>query len=178
MAKSLYKLLGAYHWDWYANNHKKTYVRHVDFLKRWVREKNTIDIGAGDGVITHKLSIRGVDDDPTAIKLAAEKGVKIDYGDAYRLPYEKEQFDSAIMSDLLEHLWRMDRPLSEARRVIKKYLYVSLPLRERFMESGYYHNYTPQELVEKIEKKGFKLVEGPRKKIDRLHYYLKFEKVA
>jgi ubiquinone/menaquinone biosynthesis C-methylase UbiE len=177
MVQNQYKQHGAYHWDWF-NGAKKTYQRHVSFLKRWVKEKNTIDIGAGDGVITHELTIRGVDNDNNAIKLAAEKGVKIDFGNASFLPYKNEQFESALMSDTLEHLGDITRPLKEARRVITKYLYISLPITRRFAEPGHKNYWTPYELVANVEKSGFKLAEQPRKKADRLHYYFKFKKVA
>jgi hypothetical protein len=176
MAQNLYKTAGAYHWDWYAS--KQRYIRHVQFLKRWIGEKNTLDIGAGDGVIAHELTIRGVDNNPYAIKLASEKGVKIDYGNAGRLPYKKEQFDSALMSDVLEYLRDIKRPLAEARRVIKKYLYVSLPSAEKFTQPGHFHYWTPQDLVINVENAGFRLVDGPRYKADRQHYYFKFEKLA
>lgn len=176
MVKNPYKVAGAYHWDWYTN--RQRYVRHVGFLKRWVREPNTIDIGAGDGLITHVLGIRGIDSDAYAIKLAAEKGVKVDYGNASRLPYKKEQFDSALMSDTLEYLRDIKKPLAEARRVIKKYLYVSLPSAEKFTQVGHYHYWTPQDLVINVEHQGFRLVEGPKYKSDRQHYYFKFEKLA
>src|SRR5438477_8664030 len=89
-----YKRYGAYHWRWYER--KYSYKRHVDFLKTWIREKNTIDIGAGDGFITNLLGIRGVDNDPYGIRAAAERGVTIDLGDAYSLPYQDEEFDSAV----------------------------------------------------------------------------------
>jgi ubiquinone/menaquinone biosynthesis C-methylase UbiE len=174
MAQDLYKKFGAYHWDWLSS--KQRYVRHIAFLKRWVKEKNTINIGAGDGVIVHELVIRGVDSNRMAIALAADKGVKIDFGNVSRLPYKNEQFDSALMSDLLENLKDINRPLAEARRVIKKYLYVSLPSEERFTEQGHFHYWTPQDLVIDIENRGFRLVYGPKYKYDRQHYYFKFEK--
>ena len=177
MGYNSYKKNGAYHWDWYRGA-KKTYVRHVSFLKRWVHERDAIDIGAGDGLITHELTIRGVDNDTLAIKLAGEHGVKIDFGNASFLPYKNGQFESALMSDTLEYFGNIARPLREARRVISKYLYVSLPLTERFTEPGHKNYWTPKELVQNIEKAGFKLAEAPRKKVDRLHYYFKFKKVA
>lgn len=173
-SKNLYKTDGAYHWDWYDN--RVTYNRHVQFLKRFVNEKNTIDIGAGDGLITHMLSIRGVDNDRTAIELAAEKGVKIDYGNASRLPYKNEQFDSALLSDTLSYLKNINGPLAEARRVIKKYLYVSLSTSEKISGPGMQHAFTQYEVVADIEKQGFRLVDGPRYKHDRKRFYFKFQK--
>lgn len=174
MSANLYKTDGAYHWDWY--NNRRTYNRHVQFLKRFVTEKNVIDIGAGDGLITHMLSIRGVDNDRTAIQLAGEKGVKIDEANASRLPYKDEQFDSALFSDTLSYFRDITRPLSEARRVIKKYLYVSLPTSENVSGPGMQHAFSQYELVANVEKQGFRLIDGPRYKYDRKRYYFKFQK--
>ncbi|QQG47688.1 MAG: class I SAM-dependent methyltransferase [Candidatus Woesebacteria bacterium] len=176
MVTTPYKKLGAYHWDWYAGA-KQRYVRHVQFLSRYVREENTIDIGAGDGLISHVLTIKGVDNDPYAIKLAAEKGVKVDLGNATRLPYKIGQFDSALMSDTLEYISNFKKALSEARRVIKKYFYVSISSGGRFTQPGQrYHTWTPNDLVITVDNAGFRLVDGPIYKYDRQHYYFKFQK--
>ena len=74
-----YKRYGGYHWRWYGSGMRFTYTRHVDFLMRWVKEKNTLDVGAGDGLITAKLGIKGIESNPYAIKLAYTRGVKLDY---------------------------------------------------------------------------------------------------
>lgn len=170
-----YKTYGAYHWDWYGN--KWTYKRHVDYLKAWVKEKNTIDIGAGDGFITHALGIKGVDNDPYGITAAAGKGVSIDLGNAYALPYKDEEFDSALMSDTIEHFSKFRRVLREARRVIKSYLYINIPAKEKFVEPDHYHAWTAEEFVKEVEKCGFKLIEEPKFKFNRNRIYFKFQKI-
>lgn len=170
-----YKRLGAYHWGWYE--HRLTYKRHADFLKRWVQEKNTIDIGAGDGRITSLLGICGVDNDPYGIKVAAEMGVKIDLGDAYSLPYKDEEFDSALMSDTIEHFSDVELALTEARRVIKKYLYINIPVYEDFIEPDHYHAWAPDEFISEVKALGYTLLEGPMVKHHKRRYYFKFQKV-
>lgn len=170
-----YKLYGAYHWEWYEL--RMTYKRHAQFLKSWVQEPNTIDIGAGDGFITNFLGIRGVDNDPHGIAAAASKGVHIDLGDAYALPYTDEEFESALMSDVIEHFSDIGPPLLEARRIISKYLYVTIPTSESFNEPDHYHAWTPDEFIESVVKYGYKLVEGPRVKYHKRRYYFKFQKI-
>lgn len=170
-----YKRYGGYHWRWYES--RLGYRRHADFLKRWINEKNTLDIGAGDGFITNHLGIHGVDNDRYGIKAAAKHGVTIDLGDAYALPYKDEEFDSALMADVIEHLSDTDLALSEVRRVIKKYFYVNIPLKEKFKEPDHYHSWTPDEFIKVVEKNGFKMIEDPRYKTDRNMCYFKFEKV-
>ena len=169
-----YKQYGGYHWLWY--NKRYTYKTHADFLKRWVKEKKVIDIGAGDGFITNFLGIRGVDNDPCGIKAAAKKGVKIDLGDAYSLPYKDEEFESALMSDTIEHFSNVDLVLTEVRRVIRKFFYVNIPLKEKFKEPDHYHAWTPEQFKAQVEKQGFTLIDGPRLKPQRNRCYFMFKK--
>lgn len=170
-----YSRYGAYHWTWY--NQKYSYKVHVNFLKGWIQEKSVIDIGAGDGFITSFLNIKGIDNDPDGIAAAASKGVAIDLGDAYALPYRKEEFDSALMSDVVEHFSNVNRALAEARRVIKKYLYVTIPAREKFTEPDHYHRWTPEEFISQVQNQHFKLVEGPLTHYGRNKHYFKFQKI-
>ncbi len=170
-----YKRYGGYHWRWYGS--RVTYRRHVDFLARWVKEKNTLIIGAGDGFIASKLGIRGVDNNKYAIKLASTRDVKIDYTNGSRLPYKKEEFDSALMPDTIQGFKNLSQALAEAKRVIRNYLYVSIPAVNKVIEPGTYHVWKqPSQLAAAIKKSGFKLVGEPIFKPDRKRYYFKFQK--
>ncbi len=170
-----YKTYGSYHWQWYGK--KLTYTRHVDYLKRFVKEKNSVVIGAGDGLIPAKLGIRGVDTNPYAIKLAARHKINIDLAKRGTLPYKKEEFDSAVISDSMQNFKNLRSALQETRRIIKNYLYVSLPSKQKIKEPGTFHSWEdPNKLVKDVEKNGFKLVEGPILKVDRRRYYFKFQK--
>lgn len=171
---STYELYGAYHWYWF--NTRFSYTRHVGYLKNMVQEKNTLQVGAGDGLIAHELGIKGIDNNRYAVDLAEIKGIKIDLGDATRLPYKKEQFDSVLMADVLEHIDNTGKALSEARRVLKKYLYVSIPIAESYAEGTPVHYWKPEQLVDMVEKKGFKLVNSPYHSMSRLKIYFKFAK--
>lgn len=170
-----YNRYGAYHWHWYGQ--KVSYTRHVDFLRRWVREKNVIDIGAGDGLVTSLLGIQGIDNDPIGIKAAASKGVVINLGDAYALPYKDEEFESALMSDTIEHFKDVKVALKEAGRVIKKFLYVNIPAKEKFVEPDHYHSWSVQQFIAEVEGCGFKLAEQPRCKYSRNMIYFKLQKI-
>ncbi len=146
---------GAYHWRQYSQNTK--YTRHADRVKEWVKEKNTLDIGAGDGKITHLLGIRGVDDEPEAVRLALEKGADVVLGDAYELPFKDEEFDAAFMGDVLEHLEFPQKGLQEAKRILKKYLYLALPEKGTNNDKFHYQEWTSEELKEFVESEGFQL---------------------
>lgn len=169
-----YHKFGAYHWKQYADKNTK-YSRHADRVKDWIKEKDCLDIGAGDGLITWLLGIRGVDDEPEAVRLAQEKGANVVLGDAYYLPFKDEEFESAFMGDVLEHMEFPSKALKEARRVIRSYLYIANPIKGMDNDKFHYQEWTPEELTELLAKEGFELVSSesvPKDKRD----YLKFRK--
>ncbi|MFA4890698.1 MAG: class I SAM-dependent methyltransferase [Candidatus Paceibacterota bacterium] len=156
------------------------YRRHADRIKKWIEEKNTLDVGAGDGKITHLLGIKGVDNELEAVKLAVEKGADVVLGDAYQLPYKNEEFDSVLMVNVVEHFKYPQKAIQEARRVLKKYIYVVTPPKDLVpgkMDRFHYQEWTSEELKELVEKEGF-LLEGkiliiPEEKC----MYAKFKKI-
>lgn len=170
-----YHKFGAYHWGQYDKGTK--YTRHADRVKEWVKEKNVLDIGAGDGKITHLLGIKGIDDEPEAVRLAREKGADVTLGDAYHLPYKDEEFESVFMGDVLEHLEFPRQGLQEARRVLKKYLYLVTPEKGTNNDKFHYQEWMSNELKELVESERF-VLEGeilvvPKDK----RIYGKFKKV-
>lgn len=140
----------------------KNYRKHADKIKEWVEEKNTLDVGAGDGKITHLLGIKGVDSEPEAVKLAVEKGANVVLGDAYQLPFKDEEFDSVLMVNVIEHFKYPQKAIQEARRVLKKYIYVVTPPKDLVLgkrDRFHYQEWTPEELKDLFEKESF-LLEG------------------
>ncbi len=149
-----YKKYGDYHWKDYADKNT-IYSRHVDFLKDWIKEKNVLDVGAGDGLITHVLGINGIDNNKEAIKLAKEKGADVSFGDAYNL---KGEYDAVFMGDTLEHLENPIRAIRQARKVAP-ILYITTPPYEKGLKDTHHYNeWTPDQLIELVEKEGFELV--------------------
>ena len=152
-----YDQFGAYHWGQYDKGTK--YKVHADRVKDWIKESSVLDIGAGDGKITSLIKgAVGIDNEPTAVKLSQEKGVNVVLGDAYHLPYMDKCFDSALMADVLEHFEFPDDALEEAKRVLKKYLYITTPPKRddgKLTDKFHYIEWTPEELVELVEKHGF-----------------------
>lgn len=125
---------GAYHWKQYKDGTK--YTRHVDKIVDWVKELDVLDVGAGDGLITHMLAAVGIDNEPTAVRLAREKGANVYLGDAYATTFRNNQFDAVTMFDVLEHFDEPERALAEAHR-LGLVLYISTP--ERGMVSDPFH---------------------------------------
>ena len=139
----------AYHWRWYAS--KPKYISYVNHVKEWVQEKNTLDVGAGEGLIACVLGIKGIDYEPEAVRLAKEIGVEITLGDAHHLPYKDEEFDSVFTGNTLEHFEFPEIVIRECRRVLKKYLYIVVSI----VEGSY--RVTKEELKEQVENEGFRL---------------------
>jgi ubiquinone/menaquinone biosynthesis C-methylase UbiE len=175
-----YEKFGAYHWKWYLK--KPRYTAHVDRIKNWITEKNVLDIGAGDGLITFHIGGRGVDNNKRSVELALSKGVDVIEGSAYELPFKDEEFESAYIGDTLEHLEFPEKAILEARRVITKYLYMSGPLPEKSVLEAYEYEaskWNKQQLKENVEKLGF-VVEGEIEQIGRTGrawFYVKYKKV-
>jgi len=153
-----YHKYGAYHWKWYNNPKKyKRYRPHVNKIVNWVKEKNVLDIGAGDGLITHHVKAIGIDNCEKAIQLAKKKGVNIILADVYDIPYKDKEFDSALMIDVLEHLEFPEKALKEVSRVIKKYLYIAVPNNDIGDEEFHYRKFDKDELKNFVESQGFQL---------------------
>jgi ubiquinone/menaquinone biosynthesis C-methylase UbiE len=153
-----YRRLGAYHWDLYKKNGH--YRKHVARIKEWVEEKNVLDIGAGDGVITSYLKINGIDNDIDAVRIAKEKEANVILASAYSIPYKDEEFESALMIDVLEHMEYPEKALQEARRVIKDYLYIATPPKNLIpgkIDKYHYQEWTSDELKSLVENQGFNL---------------------
>jgi SAM-dependent methyltransferase len=155
-----YQTLGAYHWRDYKNG--KKYRAHADRIKEWVKEKNILDIGAGDGLITHLLSARGIEYEPEGVRLAQEKGADVIQGNAYDLPYKNDSFDAALMIDVIEHFEEPRKALQEARRVAPV-LYINTPpkkddgsLTDRF----HIQEWSPAGLCSLVESEGY-VLDGP-----------------
>lgn len=167
-----YKRYGAYHWRWYGK--KVGYTHNVDFIKKWVKEKKVLDVGAGDGLITSVLGIQGIDNDQYAVRLAKRKGASVELGDAYKIPYKDKEFESAILIDTIEHFKYLDKALSEIHRVIDKFLYMNITFREKFMDPDHYRGWTKDGLIADLERCNFSLVEEPTFSCRR--FFFKFKK--
>ncbi|MBI2634982.1 MAG: class I SAM-dependent methyltransferase [Parcubacteria group bacterium] len=172
-----YRKKGAYHWKMYDED--RYYREHAHRIKEWVKEKNILDIGAGDGRITHLLGIIGVDDEPEAVRLAIEKGANVVLGDAYNLTYKDEEFDSVLLVDTLEHFEFPEKALKEARRVLKYYIYIATPPRGMLgrMDKYHYQEWTEEELVKFVEGQGFTLEGRTLLVLKEQCIYAKFKKL-
>lgn len=102
-----------------------------------------LDVACGEGVITAQIKKRfadadlyGIDYSITAIAAASVQYDDIEFavGNVYRLPYEPESFDVAILNNIWEHVPDPLRLLDGIKRILKPggYVVISTPSRYRF----------------------------------------------
>ncbi len=172
-----YRDRGAYHWREYEAGTK--YKAHADRVKAWVKEKKVLDVGAGDGLITHLLGAKGIEYEPEGVRLAQEKGVDVIQGDAYALPFEDDSFEAVTMIDVLEHFEDPFKALQEAARVASV-LYINTPPKKddgTLTDKFHVQEWSAAGLVKLVESVGYILVDGvavyPKEKM----MYAKFVRV-
>lgn len=152
-----YIRFGDYHWEQYARGMK--YKAHADRIAGWVTERNLLDIGAGDGLITHLVGAKGIEFEPEGVRLAKEHGVDVIQGDAYALPFADNSFDACLLIDVLEHFDDPLKALVEARRVAP-ILYVNTPPKKddgTLTDKFHVQEWSPAGLVKLVESVGYKL---------------------
>lgn len=150
--------MGAYHWKQYADVNNK-YHAHADRVKEWVKEKNVLDIGSGDGLITSLVGAKGIEYEAEGVRLAQEKGVDVIQGDAYALPFPDNSFDAVTMIDVIEHLEDVHKALQEAKRVAPV-LYVNTPPKKddgTLTDKFHIQEWSPAGLTAIVEAEGYLL---------------------
>ena len=179
MRFSKYAKLGAYHWKQYTDNTK--YTRHANKVKDWVKEKQVLDVGAGDGLITYLLGAKGIDNEVEGVRLARQKGVDVIVGDAYAMPYKDLSFTSITMIDVLEHFDNPKRALREAHRVLREFLYIATPPKDlvpgKLLDRFHVQEWSPAELKTLVESQGFELVGDIEVVLENKCMYSKFRKI-
>ena len=142
----------AYHWRDYVRGRR--YRKQADKVKNWVTEKNILDVGAGDGLITYLLGAKGIEYEPTAVAIAQAIGVDVIQGDAYNLPFDDNSFDAVTMIDVIEHLERPQDALREAFRVAPV-LYVATPPRGMVNDPFHVQEWLPEEFSKMVLDMGY-----------------------
>jgi SAM-dependent methyltransferase len=115
-----------------------SFHNHLDELWSLAAPRSVLDVGCGEGVLTHEWAERlgdgrivGIDlDDP---KLRAEWALRcrpnLEYRaeEATRLSFADGEFDTATAIEVLEHVPDPEATLAEMARVAERWLLVSVP---------------------------------------------------
>ena len=158
-----YKESGDYHHRLYEEG-KDPYALHADRVAKWIDEGRTLDVGAGDGLITSLIpGAVGIDDNECAVKLAKEHGVDVRLLSVYDLSKRVfRRFNNILLADVIEHLEFPEKAIRACRNVMEDdgCLYVTTPPaigNGKLHDSYHYREYTAEELKHFIEQFGFRL---------------------
>lgn len=180
-------------WTFNAYLFARYYIQ-LELIKKIIYKINNeiikiLDVGCGDGVLFYlfknkikkkkNLELYGVDTSEIALKVAKMKNPGIIFRNAnvYELPFESNYFDLIFSSDVIEHVSKPDKMLSEIKRVGKRnsFIIISTPIRftEEHLDKNHYHEFFPEEFKTLLNKffTTLKII-----KSHRLVYYLLYKK--
>lgn len=146
----------------------------ASLLRKYAQGK-CLDIGFGSGIYTEYLrslgyEVQGVDNQETFVQAASKKypGIFFTVGDASKLPFKNNEFQTAIAFDVLEHL--DDRKaLNEIFRVADRVIF-SVPMANpqillryglsysHYLDNTHLRVYTLKTLRQKFFSLGYKIV--------------------
>lgn len=126
MDKIAYEVEGAIeekHW-WFVGR-RRLFRRTINKLTL-SRSVQVLDVGTSTGTNLRMLremgfkDVRGLDRSDEAIRWCAEKGFgKVEKGDVCSMPFDDDQFDLILATDIVEHIEDDAQALREIRRVLK-----------------------------------------------------------
>lgn len=138
-------------WDHFQNEGIQSFggaYPRLEYLARRLRPKERVlNIGIGSGAFEQIALNRGIEIwalDPNERAVAALRerlglGERVQQGRSQSLPFDDDQFDAVVMSEVLEHLDERirDNSLAEVKRVLKSggRLIGTVPARERLEDS-------------------------------------------
>ena len=123
------------------------YPRLQYLAHRLQPKERVLNVGVGSGAfekiaVERKIEIWSLDPNERAVMALRERlglGERAQQGRSQNLPFENEQFDAVVMSEVLEHLDELarDQSLLEVKRVLKAggRLIGTVPARERLEDS-------------------------------------------
>lgn len=104
----------------------------IDFVLEKAKGKDILDVGCGYGAYSQELNnigfrCMGIDANKENVKKAVARGVEAYIGNAENLCFKDKSFSTVIMFEILEHLKHPEMAVSEAIRVAKKNILITVP---------------------------------------------------
>ena len=138
------------YFDWHA---KPGYWR--DVTRHFDPSAKVLDVGCGNAWIAeHFADYTGIDGSPAAVEAAAKAGRRVLLADVDQpLPFDDDQFDGAVLKDLLEHVSDPVAVVTEVLRVVRPggRVFASSPDAQRWVWDDYTHR-------RPFTRKGFRLL--------------------
>jgi len=139
-----YSQLGDYHWQEYRRG--TIYGQHAAQVAAWVTERPVLDVGCGDGLITHLLGegAEGIDPILLAVDMAKGHGVQARLG---RLEDVTGWWSAVYCGDVLEHLEDQAGAVAHLATITDR-LYLVTPERGIMPKDPYHtHEFSAEELT-------------------------------
>ena len=173
-----YKTRGNRNWEEMRSRDPRFFNAYQQARYEWIlklagdiHDKKVLDLGSGGGSLTYLLAkagakVTGAEYDELGLEYAkknlAEMNAqnKLDYSfvhaSAYKLPFEKEYFDTVVHCEVIEHLAEPEKMLAEVLRVLKpggKFI-LTTPYRltEVPQDPNHIKEYFPEEIQMLLEK--------------------------
>ena len=163
-----YEKYGAYHWN---SEHDKPYHIYINQLKKCFHalvefygdEYNLIDIGGGDGFISHNIqqyvkSIDIIELNKKAVELAKDKlkdNKKINIYNQDLFKTDLSKYDIILLSQVIEHFEHPEEIIKYLKKFNNKIIIMSTPLAKKdgTMWDQNYHaqEFFPEDLVELVK---------------------------
>lgn len=132
------------------------------------QNRQILDVGCGTGANLEMLSqfgvAQGVDVSDEALEFCRAKGLKVEKGFAEKLPFANESFDIVTALDVVEHLDDDVAGLREMHRVLqpngRALIFVPAFMWLWGVQDDISHHrirYTRKQIVERLQKAGFKI---------------------
>jgi len=114
------------------------FLSTIASLVKSVKSPRILDIGCGEGIVTHflinKLSfnsnqIVGLDIERNCLEIAQDinPGAQFFQTSIYELPFQDNSFDLVLALEILEHLEFPEKAIEELNRVSKQWVIISVP---------------------------------------------------
>lgn len=153
-----------YHWREYERD--SIYRAHALKVKDWVRERDVLDVGCGDGLITHLIGGEGFDNHAYAVELAKKHGVNAWVDDLYDMS-EVREYDAVFLGDVIEHLDYPEKCIKEISTKTKK-LYIATPPKKTPFRPYHVREFEQDELRDFMAELGWKQISS-EKANDRIY---------
>jgi len=164
------------YYNYLKNRSKFSFWFRKNFLLRPVVKEfsgKVLDVGCGIGEFLQLYqNTYGIETNKYIINHCRKNGLRVYYGSALNIPFKENTFDGVFCSNVLEHLEKPEKAISEMKRVLKKrgILLIIVPTKKGYKKDPTHVKYWDEKnLINLLKKFNFRI-----KKISYFPFSLKF----